>query len=122
MPDYPYYNWKYEPDDGEYELQFDRFESSADGDRYDLTILLIADEEKDRGEEGRLVGDVAYPTTDIPGLNPDEQNMTMIFHGTIEDGEIIEMTHDAELSEKRHEEGKKLHDRAFGKTDDESDG
>ena len=122
MTDYPYYNWKHEPDDGEYELQFDRFGSSADGDRYDLTMLLIVDTEKNLGEEEEIVGDVAYPIADIPSADPDEPNMTRIYHATIEDNEIVEMTHDPELSEKRHEEINELHERVRATSDDEKDG
>jgi hypothetical protein len=118
MTDYPYYNWKHEPDDGEYELQFDRFESSADGDRYDLTIFLIIDTEKDLGEEGRFVGDVAYPTADISSTDLDEPNMTRIFHAIIKDSEIVEMTYKPEVSQQRHEEAQERLDRMHGNTDE----
>lgn len=121
MTDYPYYNWKYEPDDGEYELQFDRFETSADGDRHDLAILLIADTDKDLREEGRLVGDVAYPTVDVPEMDRNSPATTRIYHAIIEDNEIAKMTYKPEISKQRHEEAQKQYDRLTGKTD-ESDG
>lgn len=121
MTDYPRYRWKDDPADGEYELYFDRFESTADGDYHDLAILEIVDMKKDIGEEGQFVGDVAYPTADVPGMDRGSPATTRIYHATIEDNAIIEMTYKPELSEQFHEEAQQQYDRLTRNTD-ESDG
>lgn len=64
MTEYPYYNWKHEPDDGEYELQFGEFKTSEGGDKHDLVALLIVDPEADEA-----IGEVYYPTVYTPGSN-----------------------------------------------------
>lgn len=117
MFDDAYYRWKDDPVEGEYELQFDHFDSSAEGDHYDQAVLLIAET-----DIVGTVGRVVLRTDVVPGLDRDEPNMTRIYHATLEDGEIVEMNYDPELSEQRHEEAKKRYNRIFRNTDDESDG
>lgn len=104
MFDDAHYRWKDDPVEGEYELQFDIFETSKNGNYHDRAVLLIVDEEGG-------VGDVVLPTADIPGIEPEEAGTTAIFHGVIEDGEIVELTHGPELSKKRHKKAQKRHDR-----------
>jgi hypothetical protein len=111
-----HYRWSDGPVDGEYELQFDRFETSSGGDRYDKAILLIAEK-----ETTGTVGDVTLQTAEVPALDPDKPNMTRIFHSIIENGEIVDMNYDPELSEQRHEEINELHERVRAASDDEND-
>lgn len=111
-----HYRWKDNPVDGEYELQFDRFETSSSSDHYDKAVLLIA-----KTDTTGTVGDVTLRTAAVPALDPDEPNMTRIFHATIEKGKIVEMNYDPELSQQRHEEAKDLYNSLVGNTDDERD-
>lgn len=109
-----FYRWDHEPADGEYEFQFDRFEST--GDYHDQVVFIIVDTERDED-----IGDVMLPTADVPNLDTDDPATTRIFHGTVEDSEVIDMTYDQELSEQRHEKAQKEFDRLFSDTDDENE-
>lgn len=115
MFDDAHYRWKHEPDDGEYELQFDRFETSERGDYHDQVVLLIVD-------EGEGVGDVVLPTADVPGIESEEAGTTAIFYGRVEDSEVVDLTYDPELSEQRHKEAQSRHDRVQSPPDEDSDG
>lgn len=117
MFDHAHYRWKDDPVDGEYELQLDRLETSKEGERFGQAVLLIVDTEADE-----IVGQVTLQTAAVSGLDRDEPNMTRIFDGTIEDGDIVALDYKPERSQKRHEEAQKRHDRIFGNTDDDSDG
>lgn len=112
-----HYRWQDGPIEGEYELQFDHFETSEGGTRYDKAVLLIAET-----DTVGTVGRVILRTAAVPGLDRDEPNMTRIYHTTIEDGEIVALDYDSELSEQRHEKAQQEYDSIFGNTDDENDG
>lgn len=117
MFEYDHYRWKHDPNDGEYELQFDRFETSPDGDyRDDQAVLLIADKE----DKTELIGQVILPTADVPEIERDNTVRTAIFHGTIKDGKITELRYEPELTEQRIEEARERHNRVR-KTDNEYD-
>lgn len=105
--DEAHYRWQEDPNDGEYELQFDRFESNK-------AVLLIVDREIDE-----IVGQVVLPANDVPGLDPDDPITTRIFYGIIEDSEIVDITYDPELSEQRHKKAQQQLDDLF--RDDESE-
>jgi hypothetical protein len=118
MTDYPDYRWNDDPDNGEYELQFDRFEPTTETYRGSV-VFLIVDTDKDLREEERIIGNVTYRTETVPEIDPDEPATTRIFHATIKDSKIVEMTYKPEISEQRHEEAKKRYNRLTGKTEDE---
>ncbi|WP_248910530.1 hypothetical protein [Halocatena marina] len=109
------YRWDRDPDDGEYELQFDRFESTTN--HHDQGVFLIVDTEKCLDEEGRFVGDVILSTADVPDLNPDDPATTKIYDGIIEDNKIKAMTFDQEKSKNRHEKFQGRLDRLHADTD-----
>ncbi|RRJ28784.1 hypothetical protein [Halocatena pleomorpha] len=107
-----HYRWKDEPVDGEYELQFDRFEMGDE--RYEQAVLLIVSK-----ENRETIGHVVLPTTDVPHINPHESTKTKIYHGKLKDAEIVELKYDSELSKQRHKEGVEALEYLQGKTDEE---
>jgi hypothetical protein len=109
-----HYRWKDGPVEGEYELQFDRFESSGGADD-DQAVLIIVNEEKSG------VGEVILSTTDVPGIDQEEAVGTAIFYGILENRELVRLTYDSELSEQRQEKARKLHDRVRSDSDDENE-
>ncbi|UPM43105.1 hypothetical protein [Halocatena salina] len=112
MFDDAYYSWQEEPDDGEYELQFDHFESI---DSYhDHAGLFIVDKKE------RPLGDITVPTAEVPEIDPDDVVRTAIFHGSVEDGELTTLRYDPELTEQRRKEAEELSKRVQGETDDGS--
>lgn len=114
MFDDGFYRWDRDPADGEYELQFDRFESTDD--YHDHAVFIIVDTETDKD-----IGDVMLPTTDVPDLDSNDRATTMIYHGIVEDGEVVDMKYDQELSKERHKQAKEEFDQLFSDTDDETD-
>lgn len=109
-----FYHWDRDPADGEYEFQFDRFEST--GDYHDQAVFIIVDTESDE-----VIGDVMLSTADVPDLDSDDSATTRIYHGTVEDSEVVDMTHNQELSEQRYEKAQKEFDRLLSDTDDENE-
>lgn len=100
------YRWKDDPDDGNYEFQFDRFESSPEGEyNNDQAVLLIATEE----DKTDLVGQIILSTAEVPEIERDDTVRTAIFHGVIEDGSVIELRYDSKLTEQRIEEAMERH-------------
>lgn len=110
MFEYAHYRWKDDPADGEYELQFDRFETSERENPNNQVVLLIVD-------ETGFVGDVVLPTADVPEITPDEQVGTAIFCGTIRDGEIVALTYDPELTKQGIKEAKESYNRVRSSSD-----
>lgn len=108
-----HYRWREEPNDGEYELQFDRFESLEDD--HDHTVLLIVDTEEDE-----LIGQVTGSTEDVPGIDPEDAVRGAIFHGRVESGEIIDIRYDPERTEQRIEEVQERYERIRSTPDDEN--
>lgn len=104
------YWWEEDPDDGEYELQFDRFESNK-------AVLLVNDE-----AEEWPIGDIVLPAASVPELDPDDAVGTAIFHGTIEDGELTEIAYDSTLTEQRITEAEEQDERVRASSADESTG
>ncbi len=109
MFDEAHYRWKGDPDDGTYELQFDRFELNK-------AVLLIVDREIDD-----IVGQVVLPADDVPGIEPDDSGGGAILHGVVEDEEIIEMTYDPELTEQRRAELKDLQEQTRSSSDNNNE-
>lgn len=108
-----HYRWREEPDDGEYELQFDRFESLED--HHDQICLLVVDEAEDWP-----IGDVVIPTDDVPEIAPDDTIGTAIFRATIEDGTLVALEYDPELTEQGIKEAEERYERIRSTPDDEN--
>ncbi|UPM43723.1 hypothetical protein [Halocatena salina] len=102
------YWWEEDPDNGEYELQFDRFESNK-------AVLLVVDE-----AEEWPIGDIVLPAASVPELDPDDAVGTAVFHGTIEDGELIEIAYDSALTEQRITEAEEQDKRIRANSADKS--
>lgn len=108
-----YYNWREEPDDGEYELQFDRFESL---DSYhDHVYLLVVDD-----PEGWPIGDITIPVEETPEIEPEDRVGTAIFRGMIEDKELVTLEYNSKLTEQGIEEARKSSERVRATSDDEN--
>lgn len=95
--------------DGEYEFQFDRFESTDD--YHDRVVFLTVDTEKSLNKDERFVGDVVLPTADIPEIDSNDAVGTAIFHGTVEDNELVELVYNPELTEQRITEAEEQYER-----------
>ncbi|WP_248910531.1 hypothetical protein [Halocatena marina] len=108
MFDDAHYRWRDEPDDGEYELQFDRFESNK-------AVLLVVDKTEDWP-----IGDIVLPATDTPGIDPDNAVRTAIFHGTIDGSELVELVYDPQITEQRIREAEERYERVRATPDDEN--
>lgn len=108
-----YYNWREEPDDGEYELQFDHFESSADGYYHDHAALLVVED-----NEEWPIGDVTVPIEETPEIEPEDRVGTAIFRGMIEDNKLIALEYDSELTEQGTKEARKSSERVRASSDD----
>ncbi|RRJ27580.1 hypothetical protein [Halocatena pleomorpha] len=106
--DEAHYRWYDEPDDGEYEIQFDRFESNK-------AVFLIVDQEIDD-----IIGQAVFHVENVPDLNSGDSITTRIFHGMVKDREVIDMTYDSELSEQRHEKTQQQLDDLFQDNESET--
>lgn len=112
MFDDAHYRWDHDPADGEYEFQFDRFETTED--YHDQAVFIIVDTENEED-----IGDIILPTANVPDLSPDDASGG-IYIGTIEDSSIVNMTYDPDRTEQQRQDIKQLYDQVRATSDDES--